>query len=233
MKAIFAVLLLCLLQNTCTRHFNHGQANNAFNNWLTPTGPTNTGNAFNKWLGGGSAPPSNVGGSNPAFNNWINNQGGVRPGQPGQPGFPGQQGGNPAFANWLNNQNGGRPGTPGQPGSNPFADPSFANALRGQINRGANNNLNAGDNAFRAFLQSNNIPNATQLPSLQECARYTIRAGGNVMLSNPSNYRVTCTLPNGRNYTENCYGQQSCDYLTCKFLKCSQVPGGRVFRVKI
>lgn len=226
---------------------------NAFNKWLgtgtAPNPPPNTGNpAFGNWLNNQPQPQPGVpnNGGNPAFNNWLN-----RPGQP-QP-QPGQPGTNPAFNNWLNN--GARPGTPTTPGNpafnnwlnnnngvnpnaagfNPLNDAAFANALRGQIGRtgGAVGGLNANDNAFRAFLQANNVPNATQLPTLQECARYTIRAAGNIIQQTPNNYKVTCSLPGGREYTENCFGQQACDYLTCKFLKCSQVPGGRVFRVKI
>ena len=160
-----------------------------------------------------------------AFNSWLNNNQ-----------TPNPNNGNTAFNKWLTG-----PGTntnTNTGGSNPFNDPSFANALRGQIggvngNIGANN-PNANDNAFRSFLQSNGVPNATQLPTLQECSQYTIRAGGNVYQSNSNNYRVTCALSNGRNYTESCFGQASCDYLTCKFLKCSKaIGGGSVFRVKI
>ena len=219
MKIVLTVLLICLLHNIYSRHFLHHQNNPAFNNWLTPGGAA-TGNAFNQWLGGGNQPGANPNpnagaGNNPAFNNWLN-----KPGQPGQPGQnpafanwvnnpsggqPGTGGQNPAFGNWLNNQSGVRPnpqnpafgnwlnngGNPGAAGGvNPLTDPSFGNALRGQIGgAGGSNpltdasfanalrgqiggaggaaNIQANNNAFIAFLQSNNVPNATQLPTLQ------------------------------------------------------------------
>ena len=212
MKIVIAVILLCLFHNMISRHVMNEERSHG---WLAPGG-ANTGNALNSWLGNLSNSNGNTAGSNPAFGNWLNNNNNQpRP--------------NPTFGNWLNNNNGPNPGN----GVNPLNDGSFANPLRGQIGGAGANNINANDNAFRAFLQANNVPNATQLPTLQECARYTIRAGGNPLTQTPDNYRITCTLPNGRNYTETCYGKQSCDYLTCKFLKCSQVPGGKVYRVKI
>jgi hypothetical protein len=103
-------------------------------------------NAFSSWLNNNNA---NSNTSNNAFNKWLGGNGNTSTN-------------NPAFGNWLNNSTGG------SNGANPLNDQSFINALKNQIGGGANaNNQNSNDNAFRMFLQSNNVPNATQLPTLQ------------------------------------------------------------------
>lgn len=243
MKSVicFALAFAAVLSLRAYSHKEHVNYHEAIGNLaLIPQGGANSpwGNAApNTGLGGSwagsptTAPWGNVNANNgnwgAASTNLVNNplnnlfnripgQNNFRPGfqQPGfqQPGFqqPGFQ--QPGFR---------------QPG---FQQPGFQQPGRNNL---INNPLN---NLWGRLPTGSNVWNPNTMALGMNCpgVRMSVTRGGRKTAYNYEGpVRLTCQLPNGRTYADQCSNQPSCQQLFCKFAACTIQQGGRVLKQRL